>query len=375
MKDSGHNGIDGVFRCSLTDSDWSRHRGRCRKRTSVASIAAITGIAALSERQREQVSHSHAVVSRKRQQGGVLDLAPTAVFGPSRQADVLSPAKGLLHHPISGLDAQGLSGTACSALVDRRAASAFDVLRNMRGDLERTALRDKASGAVGHMRRDPAAAVSADFVDELERRRTLGRPARLRQPHLDDQTVSILAHGVAKVREHRGGSLALSVELGLRIVGRRKRLVRAPLAAVTPIAVTRPSGRRVIVSVIRAKAPQRRLGLNYRSTDAELLVAQQCHDTRLTDERFKGIPGDVRAEQLDRAVHLCERVRHHRADRPQWVVGGNPARRGHVAEHAFPFRARSAHSFTPSVPHQGVIGLMCGALKLPAKCRQDIEKL
>jgi hypothetical protein len=96
---------------------------------------------------RQQVAHADQVVTGKGEQRRVFNLLPTAVFRSPQQADVLAPTAGLLDQ-LPRLQAQRVSGVTGGASVNRRTATALNVLRYVPRGIDLAQLRDEAGGVI-----------------------------------------------------------------------------------------------------------------------------------------------------------------------------------------------------------------------------------
>src|SRR5208337_2280518 len=235
------------FHISLGTRDWD-----CRFYPRPTSVAARCGRVVWADdscRSPIELGDSEQVVAGGDEVGVHLHPLTTAIAGATQPADGLHPAEGFFD-PLADPLADGVTGMAHGAGVDRRATWARQVLRHVRGDLERAAGLDEVAGVVALVaaQRDPLAA-GQGFADHRNRRAPLGisvsrlnlevdqdsgKPTRVVLEYSSErrrlESVTVLHQRVSRVAEL--GLLARALfrqpgfGIGRRLVGR----VLAPLA-------------------------------------------------------------------------------------------------------------------------------------------------
>jgi hypothetical protein len=245
---------------------------------------------------RKQVTHAHEVVAGERQQSRVFDLVPTAELWSPQQTNVFAPTEGLLDE-LPRLQAQRVSGVAGCAAVDRRTPVPIDVLRNVWRRLDLAQLRHEAAGVVGLVGGDRAGRLCSNRLDHLDRTRSLSRAVRLADLHFDHEAMTVLAHPMTHVTELGSRAGTLSIEHGLRIRGRGMRIVAARLTVKITGLIASAATRLIIRPILWPVAAVRGPGLDQRSVNAEMLVAEQSRGVGLLNNRVEQVSCDIGTEQ------------------------------------------------------------------------------
>lgn len=180
------------------------------------------------------------------------------------------------------------------ATVDRRATAA-DVLRDMRADINRAQFLDEVGGVVAPVRaeRDRAWPVGMR-LDHLQRRQPLGMARDAGEPGIDDQARAVLHQSMADETQLRLHPRPLLVEHGIGIGAARMGCIRALLAP--------EIGRRIAASRIAAaivlivpgpEALHASPSLYQRAIDAEVIARQQLAHAGLLEDCAQELPRHV----------------------------------------------------------------------------------
>lgn len=256
----------------------------------------LTVCSSLHKSGRQEVTHSHQVVSGERRQRCGLDLAQAAKRRAPQQSDALRPAEGLFDQ-LARLDAQGIATMARCASADRRTAGPLEVLRNVRGDVQLLHVADKAACVVAVIGPQRGMLCGGQILEHLHRRAALGSASGLGDLDCDDQAVAVFTDRVSRICQFRRRAASLLLQPRLRVGCRGIRVVGALLPVEVPHLIAPTGPRRSVRSIFGPETLVRNPCLDHRAIDAEILITEQFGYPSLFRNHIEQLAGNIRSEQ------------------------------------------------------------------------------